>query len=56
LWKSSKKKSPKATFVDFHSCGSFHSALGQAFFFRQDRENRSKTAMPCIGGAGDRRS
>jgi hypothetical protein len=50
-----KKKSPKATLIDFHSCGSFHSACRQGFFPRADREKLSKTAMPCIVSAGDRR-
>jgi hypothetical protein len=27
-----KKKSLKATFIDFHSCGRFHSALRRAVF------------------------
>ncbi len=27
-----KKKMPKATFVDFHSCGRFHSAFRRSFF------------------------
>jgi hypothetical protein len=50
-----QKKSPKATFVDFHSCGSFHSAFRPAFFFRRDQEVGSKTAIPCIGRTADRR-
>jgi hypothetical protein len=50
-----KKESPKASFVDFHSCGSFHSACRPAFFFRQDAERRSKTVILRIGPAGDRR-
>ncbi len=32
LWKSSQKKLPKATVVDFHSCGGFHSAFRRALF------------------------
>jgi hypothetical protein len=27
-----KKKMPKATFVDFHSCARFHSAFRRSFF------------------------
>jgi len=27
-----KKKLPKATFIDFHSCGRFHGAFRHAFF------------------------
>ena len=41
-----KKKLPQATLIDFHGCGSFHSACRPTFFLSQDPENRSKTAHP----------
>jgi hypothetical protein len=39
-----KKKSPKATFVDFHSCGSFHSAFRLA-----RRVPKNCKMIPCLG-------
>jgi hypothetical protein len=34
-----KKKSPKASFIDFHSYGRFHSAFRPACFFQPSFEN-----------------
>ena len=51
-----KKKLPKGTLIDFHSCGSFHSACRRTFLICEHVENHSKTAIPCIGLEGDRRS
>jgi hypothetical protein len=44
-----KQKSPKATFIDFHSCGSFHSALRRAFFWSLEWKTVRK--QPSLGSA-----
>jgi hypothetical protein len=45
-----KKKSPKASFVDFHSDGSFHSAFRRAFW--GTRTGRVAGKQPSLASAG----